>query len=151
MSSSLVCWMLFAPTEFKRPQLDTARDLLFKRVREWREWRDECPSPSNPDPEFPEPPVWMNQHLIPIELGGDLEELFNHAPTEAPPMWLEALEDLDGYLRDCPDVGWRDFPEQNARLLVAGTTTFGDEPDGDGYQLFKLIHMYDLLGVLDLR
>jgi len=61
----------------------------------------------------------------------------------------EFREYLTSWPLDYRDVGWRVYKDK--RVVCAGEMTWGDEPDGSGYQWFKRILSWGLADALGLE
>jgi len=58
----------------------------------------------------------------------------------------DSIEELITLPLDARDLQYRGLPSD--RIVVAGERTWGDEPDGDGFQHFKLTSMLGLWHIL---
>lgn len=62
------------------------------------------------------------------------------------------VDDLVNLVGDAPsDIGWRSDPHNPAfYIVVAGDTTWGEEPEGEGYQTLKTGFFFGLCGMLGI-
>jgi hypothetical protein len=80
----------------------------------------------------------------------DIDNLSSEKPEEALESFLSLWNDVDGGFRDTNSRYFRLGKGKRHQLLVAGDMSWGDEPDGAGYQIVKranLLGLFPLLGI----
>ena len=155
MGADLICYVCVGPKYYDYEMKTKAYDVLAgyrQKAKILKSKVDEWDSLSHPDCE-----AWLGEQKEMKWLlenwadccGSDyIEDLV--AVLEAPDSILDRFFEVWEF--GARDLVVRSYPDNDDEVIVAaGELSWGDTPDGIGYQALDDIHRYDLLDVLKIR
>lgn len=153
MGADLIVWVMFGPNKFTKTQVKAAR----KIVEEQLGLLKEIVNIQNYEPDKRDlPDVEDKLEELEGQLGSSLKyeydngedyESLSHRTTD------QILHHIhEAWSGEYRDIAIRGVPNPTRggieKVVVAGEMSWGDEPDGEGYQGLKMISLFDLEKIL---
>lgn len=157
MGAELIAFIVKGPSEIKSegPQYEAAvasAKTVIAFFDEWKEWESKNQE------------LDLGEYLevtkrAPSDLGFSLDDFeeeqylsdYNHFVNEDPVLVVNAFI-LWWNEGRAADTTWREDPDDKSqRILATGAMTWGDEPDGEGYQAIKRSFQLGIASPLGIR